>query len=226
MAILPRVRPLLGEPTARAGELSVVRAFFGDAADADVSDASPSQAMTACDRATLVAMYGSLAPRIHRFLRDLLGDPALASDATQETFVRAFKRVDDLPRTTRLVPWVFGVARFVALEMRKARGRQRRLIDDGVVADDRAVDTRMRTPEAELLDREAVVVVERALSRLPEERRAALLLRLDHGLSYDEIAPVLGWSLSKVKIEIFRAREVLRATLDEYRCGERAGGGS
>ena len=44
----------------------------------------------------------------------------------------------------------------------------------------------------------------------------------------DEIAPLLGWSLSKVKIEIFRAREVLRATLEEYR-GEgvrRVGGGS
>jgi RNA polymerase sigma-70 factor (ECF subfamily) len=114
---------------------------------------------------------------------------------------------------------VFGVARFVALEMRKARGRGRRVIDDGVAADDRARDTHGRSPEDTLLDREAVAVVERALGRLPEERRAALLLRCDHGLGYDEIAPLMGWSLSKVKIEIFRAREVLRATLQEYRGG-------
>jgi RNA polymerase sigma-70 factor (ECF subfamily) len=173
----------------------------------------------ACDHATLVSMYGELAPRVHRFLRDLLGDATLASDATQETFVRAFRRVEELPRTTRLVPWVFGVARFVALEMRKARGRVRRVIDDGVEADDRAMDTRARTPEDTLLDREAVAVVERALGRLPEERRAALLLRCDHGLAYDEIAPLMGWSLSTVKVEIFRAREVLRATLEEYRGG-------
>ena len=204
----------------------MVRAFFSDAADTDANGDELAQAQPVCDRATLVSMYGALAPRVHRFLRDLLGDGALASDATQETFVRAFKRVDDLPRTTRLVPWVFGVARFVAIEMRRARGRSRRVIDDAVVADDRTADVRMRTPEAELLDREAVVVVERALSRLPEERRAALLLRLDHGLAYDEIAPLLGWSISKVKIEIFRAREVLRATLEEYRCGGRVGGGS
>jgi RNA polymerase sigma-70 factor (ECF subfamily) len=46
-----------------------------------------------------------------------------------------------------------------------------------------------------------------------------LLLRCDHGLAYDEIAPLMGWSLSKVKVEIFRAREVLRATLQEYRGG-------
>jgi RNA polymerase sigma-70 factor (ECF subfamily) len=211
---LPRVRPLLGEPP-------VVRAFFGDGADASDADGdAPTPALAvACDHATLVAMYGELAPRVHRFLRDLLGDPTLASDATQETFVRAFRRVDGLPRTTRLVPWVFGVARFVALELRKARGRGRRVIDDGVAADDRAMDTRTRTPEDTLLDREAVAVVERALGRLPEERRAALLLRCDHGLAYDEIAPLMGWSLSKVKVEIFRAREVLRATLEEYRGG-------
>ena len=120
-----------------------------------------------------------------------------------------------------MVPWVFGVARFVALEMRKARGRVRRVIDDGATVDDRAVDARGRSPEDALLDREAVTVIERALERLPEDRRAALLLRLDHGLSYDEIAPLMGWTLSKVKVEIFRAREVLRATFEEYRGGGR-----
>ena len=232
MAILPRIRPLLGEPSAGAGELSVVRAFFGDAegitAREDASEAPLAETRVVCDRATLVSLYGTLAPRIHRFLRDLLGDATLASDATQETFVRAFKRVDELPPTTRLVPWVFGVARFVAMEMRKARGRGRRIIDDSVTPDERVADARGRSPEAELLDREALFVVDRALAQLPEERRVALLLRCDHGLAYDEIAPLLGWSLSKVKIEIFRAREVLRATLEEYR-GEgvrRVGGGS
>jgi RNA polymerase sigma-70 factor (ECF subfamily) len=202
----------------------VVRAFFGDARDADEphpEGATTVPATMLCDRATLMAMYGQLAPRVHRFLCDLLGDPALASDATQETFVRAFRRVADLPRATRLVPWVFGVARFVALEMRKARGRGRRLIDDAATADDRAVDTRGRTPEDALLDREAVMVVGRALGRLPEERRAVLLLRCDHGLAYDEIAPLMGWSLAKVKVEIFRAREVLREALREYRGGGR-----
>jgi RNA polymerase sigma-70 factor (ECF subfamily) len=219
---LPRARPLLGEPLSRAGQPSVVRAFFGDRDDdPDVGRAGVdgAAAACACDHPTLVAMYGELAPRVHRFLRDLLGDATLASDATQETFVRAFRRVDELPRATKLVPWVFGVARFVALETRKARGRGRRVIDDGVAADDRAVDARARTPEEALLDREAVAVVERALGLLPEERRAALLLRCDHGLAYDEIAPLMGWSLSKVKIEIFRAREVLRETLQEYRGG-------
>ena len=81
-------------------------------------------------------------------------------------------------------------------------------------------DRAVHSPEATLLEREALAVVAQALSRLPEERKAALLLRLDHGLGYDEIAGAMGWSLAKVKVEIFRAREVLRATLKEYQGGE------
>lgn len=173
-----------------------------------------------CDRTSLAALYSELAPAVHRFLRDLLGDDALAADALQEAFVRAFRRVETVPHGTRLAAWVFGIARNVSLELRKARGRARRVLvqEDARVAC-RVADVRARSPEAQLLDREAVVVVSRALALLPEDRRAALLLRLDHGLSYDEIARAMGWSLSKVKVEIFRAREVLRATLDAYRGG-------
>lgn len=221
MTTLPRARPFLGVSPTLAAKPAVVRAFFGDTADVDTDDAATVPVAPGCDRATLASMYGELAPRVHRFLCDLLGDATLASDATQETFVRAFRRVDTLPRATRLVPWVFGVARYVAIEARKARGRVRRVIDDTSTTDERAVDSRARTPEDALLDREALTVVERALRRLPEDRRAALLLRCDHGLAYDEIAPLMGWSLAKVKIEIFRARELLRATLEEYRGGGR-----
>jgi RNA polymerase sigma-70 factor (ECF subfamily) len=206
--------PLSGEP-----ELAAPAVAEGEADAAEV--AAPCDR---ADRAALAALYGELAPRVHRFLRDLLGDGTLAADATQETFVRAFRRVDDVPPGTRLPAWVFGIARNVSLEARKARGRARRVMveDDGLghgAASARVADTSLPSPEAALLDREALVVVDRALALLSEDRRAALLLRLDHGLSYDEIARAMEWSLAKVKVEIFRAREVLRATLEEYRGG-------
>jgi RNA polymerase sigma-70 factor (ECF subfamily) len=192
-------------PTAEAAEAEVDEAWVGD---------------EPCDRAALVALYPDLAPSVQRFLRDLLSDAALAADATQETFIRAFRRVGELSRGARLAAWVFGIARNVALETRKARGRARRvMVEDAGGASARVADARSRTPEAELLDREALVVVSRALERLSEDRRAALLLRFDHGLSYDAIAVAMGWSLAKAKVEVFRAREVLRATLEEYRGG-------
>jgi RNA polymerase sigma-70 factor (ECF subfamily) len=186
----------------------------------DVSDVpeAPAPPVTGIDRASLARVYGELAPAIHRFLRDLLSDTVLAADATQETFVRAFRGAANAPPGVRLEAWVFGIARNVSLELRKARGRAARVLVEN--ADDRPVrDEGARSPEAQLLDKEALDVVGRALAKLSEDRRAALLLRFDHGLAYEDIAGLLGWSLSKAKVEVFRAREVLRATLEEYRGG-------
>jgi RNA polymerase sigma-70 factor (ECF subfamily) len=76
-----------------------------------------------------------------------------------------------------------------------------------------------RSPEAAFLAREALTVVTVALDRLSDDRRAVLLLRLDHGLAYEEIAELMGWSLAKVKVELFRGREVLRGALEDYQRG-------
>jgi RNA polymerase sigma-70 factor (ECF subfamily) len=213
VAILPRVEAL---PLVERGAESVASAFFGERAEAD----APGNDRVACEEASLEALYPELAPRILRFQRDLLGDATLAVDATQETFIRAFRKVRELPAGTRLSPWVFGIARHVSMELRRARGRFRRVVVDTSSQKELDVpDRSARCPEASLLEREALTVVERALRELSEERRAVLLLRLDHGLAYDDIARLMDWSLPKVKVEIFRAREVLRAAFEEYRGG-------
>jgi len=170
------------------------------------------------DRAAVAAFYAAHGARINRFLGDLLGDPALAADATQETFVRVFKHPEALSDGRPVLPWLFGIARNVSLELRRARMRRDRVIARG--SGDADVDAEAPgSPERDLLGREALRVVGAALGRLSEERRAMLLLRLDHGLSYDDIASSMGISLAKVKVEIFRAREVLRATLADYEDG-------
>jgi RNA polymerase sigma-70 factor, ECF subfamily len=164
-------------------------------------------------------LYAEHGGRIHRFLRDLLFDSALAADATQETFVRAFRQRDTFDAARSVAPWLFGIARNVSLEMRRARFRARRVIVEGG-ADGDAPEPRMPgCPESELLGREALRIVGAAMERLSEDRRAMLLLRLDHSLSYEEIAGLMGFSVAKVKVEIFRAREVLRETMADYERG-------
>lgn len=167
------------------------------------------------EHAQIAALYAEHGGRIHRFLRDLLGDAALAADGTQETFVRAYKKLRDLEASAdpRVVPWLFGIARNVSLELRRARARQARhlaAVGPGAEVEDAPGS---HCPEAEFLGREALRVVDAALAQLSEERRAILLLRLDHGLPYVDIAKAMGLSLAKVKIEIFRAREILRLTM-------------
>jgi RNA polymerase sigma-70 factor (ECF subfamily) len=187
---------------------------------------------SARDSAALESLYAQHSRAIHRFLCDMIGDRAEAADATQETFARAFRRIDGLRAADRPVAWLFGVARHVSLEVRRARRRARRIIaeqpdgpfPDGV--DENEADTACsprapRSPEDELLGREAVRIIDGALSLLSDDRRAILLLRLDHGLAYEDIAELMGWSLPKVKVEIHRARQILRAELGKYERGPR-----
>jgi RNA polymerase sigma-70 factor (ECF subfamily) len=164
------------------------------------------------DGAAFRRLFDRHAPGVWRFLRDLLRDTAAADEGTQETFVRAHARLDTLRTGDKLAPWLFGIARNVSWEQLRARKRY-------VGVDDERDEDRPSpepTPETLLLMREADQQLGAALASLGEERRAALLLRLDHGLGYEEIAGVMGWTLPKVKNEIHRARLALRSQLGEY----------
>jgi RNA polymerase sigma-70 factor, ECF subfamily len=165
-------------------------------------------------RAILAALYSAHAKSVQRFSRDLLGNSTLAADATQETFARAFQRIETLRTEETKVGWLFGIARNVALEYIKARRTAR----NRFVEEEQGNTTicKERSPEAQLLGRETAQIVAKALAQLSEERRAVLLLRMDHGLSYDEIATALGWTVAKARVEVFRARETLRAALDSH----------
>jgi RNA polymerase sigma-70 factor (ECF subfamily) len=156
-------------------------------------------------------IFDRYAAPVRRFLRDLLGDETSADEATQETFVRAHRQLATLCEQDRLVSWLFGIARNVSFEHRRSR---KRLLAAGDALPE-SVD-RAPTPEAAVLSGESDRLLSRALAQLGEERRAALLLRIDHGLGYDEIATTMGWSLAKVKNEIHRARLELRAVLEPY----------
>jgi len=156
-------------------------------------------------------LFDRHAPAIHRFLRDMLRSSDAADEATQETFVRAYHALREVRAVERFRPWLFGTARRVSLEQHR---RNRRA--SGPLDDDRHPPDRSPDPESALIGRESDAVLASALDKLPEERRSALVLRLDHGLDYDAIGEAMGWPLSKVKNELHRARLELRAHLSTY----------
>ncbi len=189
--------PAAGQPPAELERVLVRRALRGD---------------TGAFR-RLFERHG---PPVRRFVRDLLGDDTAADEATQETFVRAHGRLSTLRDRDKVLPWLFGIARNVAWELMRARRTHGPLALPP--ASEEAVDY-APSPEAMLLSREADRHLSAALAELPEERRAALVLRIDHGLGYEQIAAVMGWPLFKVKNEIHRARLTLRVRLTRYMGG-------
>jgi RNA polymerase sigma-70 factor (ECF subfamily) len=143
---------------------------------------------------------------VRRFLGDLLKDSSAADEATQETFVRAHALLGRLKDRVRLQGFLLGIARNVAFEHHR-RGPTMEYVED-----EATIEAVLPAPDPEslMLDRELEVAFAGALSALKPERRAALLMRVDHGLPYEEIAEAMGWSLPTVKNEIHRARLKLR----------------
>lgn len=178
---------------------------------ADTPDEALVRRAQRSDSEAFRALFERHALSVRRFLRDLMRDADAADDATQETFTRAHVQLPKLGEHDRFRPWVFGIARNVAFEARRVR--QHQSLD--VEGDDDVPAAVLPAPDPErtLLDRELEGHLTSALGELSDHRRAALLLRLDHGLSYDDIAAAMGWTLPMVKNEIHRARLSLRASL-------------
>jgi RNA polymerase sigma-70 factor (ECF subfamily) len=146
---------------------------------------------------------------VWRFLRRQLGDRSAADESTQETFVRAHEALQAGAPVERLVPWLLGIARNVASEQRRL---QARTVPWEEPLEDSAMDL-CPDPEALFQAGETEALLSATLARLGDERRAALVLRIDQGLDYQDIAAVLGWNVARVRNELHRARMQLRQGL-------------
>jgi RNA polymerase sigma-70 factor (ECF subfamily) len=142
-----------------------------------------------------------------RFLECLMGASSdVAQEIAQESFLRLFRlEANELPSEEARF-WLYRVARNLALnELSKKQTRYRLL---GKVTE--SLSRKTPDPEQTLEREERRQIVLEMLKSLPEQQRAALLLREQEEMSYREIAHVLNISESKVKVDIFRARGALR----------------
>jgi RNA polymerase sigma factor (sigma-70 family) len=137
---------------------------------------------------------------VHRYLTRVVGHPDLARDLTQEVFLRVSRTDVPLAGCDELRGWVFRIARNLALNYLRDRGRR----GEAVALTD--TDARPAAQEVALAMREA-------LERLPELERDVFLLREAVGLSYDEIATACVVSVDAVRARLHRARVQLRETL-------------
>jgi RNA polymerase sigma-70 factor (ECF subfamily) len=96
------------------------------------------------------------------------------------------------------------------------RGRERRQLETGGGDDWLEVPDFASAPEGEVETQELGNLLARELAALRPDQREIVVLRDVQGLSYEEIAEVLGCSVSAVKSKLFRARSVLRTRLGKY----------
>jgi RNA polymerase sigma-70 factor (ECF subfamily) len=142
-------------------------------------------------------LYESYARDVYRFALYLSGDPALADDITSETFIRVWSSPEPV-RLATVKAYLLTIARNLWL-MERRRGSRYQSLDETIP--DRRLGVSHQVEAKDELDR-----VLRALRELADVDRTALLMRVDEGLPYEEIAAALGLPVATVKVKVHRAR--------------------
>ena len=157
----------------------------------------------------LVLKYqGRIAALISRYV----SDAGEVEDVTQEAFIRAFRALGKFRGDSAFYTWLYRIAANAAKNHLVAKGRRPgadATIEDAEGFDEGGLLSESASPEALAMGEELAEVVESALNELPDELKAALMLREFDGLSYDDIADVLGCPVGTVRSRIFRAREAI-----------------
>ena len=149
-------------------------------------------------------LYRAHAGDVHRFALFLSGDAALADDIVSETFIRLWHARGRVDLTT-VKGYLLAIARNLFLAERRRASRMTTL-------DERALDNRPG-PERRAHAHIELQTALAALQTLPEIDRAAVLLRAEEGLSYEEVAAALGISPVAARVKVHRARLKLAQAL-------------
>jgi RNA polymerase sigma-70 factor (ECF subfamily) len=153
-----------------------------------------------------------LIPHMRAFARTLCGDVSHAEDLAQEALLRAWNKRDTFQPGTNLKAWVFMILRNQFYSEKRRAWRSTPL--DPETAERTLVATSNPLASLELDE------VRRALTRLPDDQREALILIGAGGLSYEEVSEICGCAIGTIKSRVSRARDRLALILAEGSYGE------
>lgn len=160
--------------------------------------------------------------RIVNFIYRALGDFERSEELAQESFLRAFRKAESFDARYRFSTWLYTIARNLASN--ELRDRSRRPTPYTIEDEDWATFGQSSVegdisaggdPERIMLNKEMKQFLEKALGRLSDEHRMALILKEYDGLTYGEIADILDTSAGTVKSWVYRAkREIFKILKD------------
>jgi len=139
-----------------------------------------------------------------------------ARDVVQETFLRAFRGLSGFKGQAKFSSWLYRITLNLCRDwMRRQRRAPVVVTPDGVDLVELAGESEeVETADAAVERKDLSRAIARAMTALPEEQRAAIVLKEYHGLTFQEIADLLGCPLSTVKTRLYQGLTVLRKELE------------
>jgi RNA polymerase sigma-70 factor (ECF subfamily) len=154
-------------------------------------------------------LYDRHVDRVYRLAYRMAGDETLARDFTQDTFVRAFAKLQEFRGESSLATWLHVIATSVVLNGLKKVKRIRAWEQDGDELPETAVLRREAEPDLKLR-------LARAIDALPNGYRMVFVMHDVEGYTHEEIGLALGIQPGTSKAQLFRARARLRSELAEF----------
>lgn len=200
------------------GEVSQVPATLCRPPDLDWGVMTKDSA-TASSHAQFVDQAMPFADQLYAAAMRLAGNPSDAADLVQETYLKAYQAFDRFEQGTNLKAWLYRILTNTFINL--YRKRQRAGIQDGLDELEEwqlgeassLTQTATRSAEAEAIDRMPDSAVREALQSLTEERRLVIYLADVEGMSYQEIADIMGTPVGTVMSRLHRGRRELRELL-------------
>lgn len=163
----------------------------------------------------LESLYERYADRVFNTVLRIIGDYDEAMDVTQEVFLRAHRGMHSFRGASSAYTWLFRIALNCAYaHLRRYRQHQYLSLNPDSDEEEVAVeDCNTEDGFAMVQESEMAEIIQKALLKLPEELRTAVVLRDIEGLSYEELAEVADCPFGTAKSRVHRGREMLRGML-------------
>ena len=165
------------------------------------------------DREAFRQLFETYKDRVFSIAVYSLGDEAMAADVTQQIFLKLMTRINQFRGDSEFTTWLY---RLVVNSCHDERRKQRRFIPFGESDLVNMTDKR-RSPERRYARQEVAGSIKEAISNLRPRMRQPILLKYIEGLSYEEIAKVLGCSKGTVASRMNRAHKALAKRLSHLR---------
>jgi RNA polymerase sigma-70 factor, ECF subfamily len=146
----------------------------------------------------------------------LLRDPCEAEDVTQDTFLRAYERIEEFRGEAKFSTWLYRICHNLCLNhLKRKKTDPTNNIGDKALPEELAAP-RNRLPDQMLIRKEQQHLVKQAFAHMTQEFREVLVLHHTAHLSYEEIAETLGLPVGTVRSRLHRGREEIKEHLRPY----------